>query len=274
MTRKPLLPRASGGFTLIELLVVVAVISILAAMLLPALKNAKEKAHQAACMNNLKQIHVAFANYALDWDDHMPFLNLVASVGQPGGSWCQQLGRAGYLGTPEIYNTQPLGPVERWRVFRCPAEGVPRQDPAVSQSFWDYPYSVSSYVMNYTVSDHAYLPRRGFFAGPSFSSSGTWTDGFTPNALKPTEAPLVTDSEDQAVGWVLHYFYDGMDKPQCWDYGCGGAGGSYSGYYHAFRHPGPRANMLYMDGHVASVAPLYMPGGTRNWRMLWNYPPP
>jgi prepilin-type N-terminal cleavage/methylation domain-containing protein len=60
------------GFTLIELLIVVAIISILTAMVLPAIYRAKEKAREVSCMNNLKQMGIILLLYAEDNDDWLP----------------------------------------------------------------------------------------------------------------------------------------------------------------------------------------------------------
>jgi prepilin-type N-terminal cleavage/methylation domain-containing protein/prepilin-type processing-associated H-X9-DG protein len=66
-SRKP-----HSGFTLIELLVVIAIIAILAAILFPVFARAREKARQAACMSNMKQIGLAFMQYTQDYDETFP----------------------------------------------------------------------------------------------------------------------------------------------------------------------------------------------------------
>jgi prepilin-type N-terminal cleavage/methylation domain-containing protein/prepilin-type processing-associated H-X9-DG protein len=108
------------GFTLIELLVVIAMIAVLASILLPVFGRAREKARQAKCSSNPRQIGLAAEMYATDYDEVYPRVYFVV----PGGYtyWRDVL-------DPYVRNTQ---------VFDCPSHNR-REDPDRKWSYgWNY----------------------------------------------------------------------------------------------------------------------------------------
>ena len=93
VTPTPKTPRQA--FTLIELLVVIAIIAILAAMLLPALARAKMKGTQATCLNNQKQLGLAFTMYTTDNTDHLLQVSTPNGFKNAGGYWSLDNGAPG-----------------------------------------------------------------------------------------------------------------------------------------------------------------------------------
>ena len=75
------------GFTLIELLVVIAIIALLAVILFPVFAAAREKARQASCASNLKQLGLALIEYSSDYDECAPFDHGSSGVDNVGAGW-------------------------------------------------------------------------------------------------------------------------------------------------------------------------------------------
>lgn len=119
------------GFTLIELLVVVAILALLASLLLPALATAKAKGPAIRCLNNLRQLQVAWLQYAHDNDDRLPKNNLSGRGGDSELWYNWVAGSMWYDENPDSTNRWNLidnkfgkigGYTQDPQLYKCPSD--------------------------------------------------------------------------------------------------------------------------------------------------------
>jgi prepilin-type N-terminal cleavage/methylation domain-containing protein/prepilin-type processing-associated H-X9-DG protein len=207
------------GFTLIELLVVIAIIAILAAILFPVFARAREKARQANCLSNLKQIGTSVMMYAQDYDEMYPMSYQDVSSGA---------GSAAQIPMTWPNRLQPY--IKNQQIYKCPSDSRPP-----NADFTGCRLVAQSYCWNYWL---------GMDIPGWYDPSGYHTY-FVTCALADVKAPaqcamLWDDSSD----WLAAGYggrFNTLDSPD-WAYDLGP--GTIKG-----RHNGGD-NFVFADGHA------------------------
>jgi len=143
----------SGAFTLIELLVVIAIIGILAAMLLPALNKAREKANAANCVSNMHEWSLALQMYSDEWKDYYPYDGDNTSPCVPRNVWAWYNCLGPYIGQPrlcDLYSSgQAPSPSGKKSIFVCPSATLRSVHPGMTTPiFW---YGMSTCLHQETI---------------------------------------------------------------------------------------------------------------------------
>ena len=244
------------GFTLIELLVVIAIIAILAAMLLPALARAKQKASQISCLNNTKQLAIAMNLYLGDNVDTYAGAASANTYGPHLEDWIYwrippytPTVNGIYMSLERSPMLQILGSAGSTNIMRCPMDRTDTDRVAQAQSGdgpYMYSYEFTSWnILNggspgfTTIIDTANKAYR--FKSTSVINPATKILVAEPTAsLKPGDEP----PGQIALGsqWVV----------QCGRWEPYNAGATALNNFLTVRHNG-KADVAYADGHVAPV---------------------
>lgn len=239
-------------FTLIELLVVIAIIAILAAMLLPALNKAKERANGIQCVSNLKNLSLASLNYSSSYDDYIcqgepnffePNFNRTLYYWQELFVYLKLISYPDGDAQGQLNNGRPLG------VLRCPSEKV------------DYVPSITGSTEN----KKAWNTWKGTHYGanwwnshePSSSSPVRWKKVF--HVYHPSEAYNLMDKTFYSNGTTI---YGEMAYARPYEQSVG------------LRHSG-HFNVAFHDGHVGTLKKYPKRGAARSWQdVAWALDPP